>query len=124
MSLCVSGFFVPSEKMDRFAAQYTAGSGSLSVMVRPRADPLQGYRMPRLMLGGAGIISTANDYALFAQMLLNGGELNGKRILSEGAVDLMWRNHLRPDQLPYSLNGWTSDDDTGYVTPQRECSGK
>jgi CubicO group peptidase (beta-lactamase class C family) len=73
-----------------------------------------GYRAPRMVLGGAGIVSTANDYALFAQMLLNGGELNGVRILSTRAVDLLWRNQLNPNQLPYGLNGWTSDAFTGY----------
>jgi len=47
-------------------------------------------------------------------MLLNGGELGGVRLLSPHAVDLMWQNHLTPSQLPYELNDWTSDPETGY----------
>ena len=44
--------------------------------------------------GGAGLLSTARDYHLFLQMIANGGELNGKRILSSRTVDLMTKNHL------------------------------
>jgi CubicO group peptidase (beta-lactamase class C family) len=44
--------------------------------------------------GGAGLLSTANDYARFLQMLLNGGELNGERILSRKTVQLMTINHI------------------------------
>ena len=44
--------------------------------------------------GGGGLMSTAEDYVQFAQMLLNGGELNGKRLLSPRTVDLMASNHV------------------------------
>lgn len=44
--------------------------------------------------GGGGLVSTADDYALFAQMMLNGGELNGTRILAPKTVQLMTANHL------------------------------
>jgi CubicO group peptidase (beta-lactamase class C family) len=46
--------------------------------------------------GGAGLVSTAKDYYLFLQMMANGGELNGKRIVSSHTVDLMTANHF-PD---------------------------
>ena len=46
-------------------------------------------------------------------MLLNGGELEGVRVLRPETVDLMWRNGLDKAQLPLSLNGWTSDGNTG-----------
>ena len=45
--------------------------------------------------GGAGFLSTARDYARFLQMLLNGGELDGKRILTPKTVELMTADHLR-----------------------------
>ena len=53
--------------------------------------------------GGAGLLSTASDYARFLQMLLNGGELDGKRILSRSTVKLMTVSHtggieFRPGQ--------------------------
>ena len=50
--------------------------------------------------GGAGATSTAKDYALFLEMLLNDGESNGRRILSRKSVELMIQNHLDP-QIPY-----------------------
>ncbi|MGI3167977.1 serine hydrolase domain-containing protein [Pseudooceanicola sp. C21-150M6] len=55
-------------------------------------DPRQ--RMPSES-GGGGLVSTINDYALFAQMMLNGGELNGSRILSPKTVQLMTANHMQ-----------------------------
>jgi CubicO group peptidase (beta-lactamase class C family) len=53
---------------------------------------------PPLASGGGGLVSTITDYARFAQMLLNGGELAGERILSPEAVKLMTANHL-PDWM-------------------------
>ena len=44
--------------------------------------------------GGGGMVSTAKDYLIFSQMMLNGGELNGVRILSPKTVELMTTNHL------------------------------
>ena len=52
---------------------------------------------PKWFSGGGGLLSTAEDYARFCQMLLNGGELNGVRILSRKSVELMTSNHLPPD---------------------------
>jgi CubicO group peptidase (beta-lactamase class C family) len=54
-----------------------------------RASPSGG-----ILSGGGGLFSTAADYARFAQMLLNGGELDGVRLLSRKTVELMTRNHL------------------------------
>src|ERR1700684_1167118 len=48
--------------------------------------------------GGGGLVSTAEDYYRFAQMLANGGELDGKRVLSPESVKLMSSNHL-PQEL-------------------------
>jgi CubicO group peptidase (beta-lactamase class C family) len=52
---------------------------------------------PKLLSGGGGLYATAGDYLRFAQMLLNGGELNGVRILAPRTVSLMTHNHLGPD---------------------------
>ena len=49
-------------------------------------------------MGGAGLVSTAADYMTFAQMLLNKGTLNGKRLLSPSSVAVMTANHL-PDSV-------------------------
>lgn len=72
-------------------------------LAKPRSDPsaprgvLFEYDisdLPRWFSGGAGLLSTAEDYARFCQMLLNGGELNGQRLLSRKSVDLMLGDHL------------------------------
>jgi CubicO group peptidase (beta-lactamase class C family) len=52
---------------------------------------------PKWFSGGGGLLSTAEDYARFCQMLLNGGELDGVRILSRKSVEWMTSNHLPPD---------------------------
>jgi len=52
---------------------------------------------PALLSGGGGMVSTAGDYARFCQMLLNGGELDGVRILSPRTVALMTSDHIPPD---------------------------
>jgi CubicO group peptidase (beta-lactamase class C family) len=67
----------------------------------PGAPPLIiGYnpaKPPKWFSGGGGLLSTAEDYARFGQMLLNGGELEGVRLLSRKSVELMTSNHLPPD---------------------------
>ena len=92
-------FYVPADKMARLATLYrhTKAEG-LSVMERPLLgrDPT---RIPRIASGGGGLFSTAADYARFAQMLLNRGELGGVRIVQPASVELMTANHLSDDLL-------------------------
>jgi CubicO group peptidase (beta-lactamase class C family) len=54
----------------------------------------------RMLSGGGGLLSTLSDYLRFAQMLLNGGELNGHRVLKRETVALMMRDHLPPGLTP------------------------
>ncbi len=88
-----TGFMVPDEKIDRFAANYgRARDKSLRLL----EDPLESsYRKLRTFLsGGGGLVSTSADYLRFAQMMCNGGELDGTRILSRKTMELMTLNHL------------------------------
>jgi CubicO group peptidase (beta-lactamase class C family) len=98
-------FFVPAEKVSRFATAYTYHSGQ---GLRPIVDGQvvrEGeavysadypYRGPRTYFGGGGgLSSTAEDYYRFCQMMLNGGQLNGVRILSRKSVELMSQNHVQ-----------------------------
>jgi CubicO group peptidase (beta-lactamase class C family) len=87
-----TGFMVAKEKADRIA--------------EPQIDPRTGKRpamprdltvRPRFLSGGGGMVSTAPDYLRLAQMLLNGGELDGARILSRKTIALMTSDHLPPD---------------------------
>jgi CubicO group peptidase (beta-lactamase class C family) len=83
-----TGFFVPEAKWSRIATLYDAGpNGEILKATDAEQD---GYRTKPVFLSGAGgLASTTTDYLRFAQMLLNGGELDGARILSPKTVDLM-----------------------------------
>ena len=91
-------FYLPPDKRDRLAAVYSVSeSGGLERAPEPGAMVGQGAYVDgprRSYSGGAGLLSTANDYARFLQMLLNGGELGGTRVLSRKSVELMTADHL------------------------------
>ncbi len=90
-----TGFYVQPEDADRLAGQYRpTEDGSLQ-----RTDTGAFLKPPKFISGGGGLTSTAADYMKFAQMHLNGGELDGVRILSEEAVQLMRSNQL-PEGVP------------------------
>jgi CubicO group peptidase (beta-lactamase class C family) len=92
-----TAFFVPQEKRARFATLYSGSpDGKLIVTGAPSGERADFVAVPRAPSGGGGLVSTARDYARFAQMLLNHGELDGARILSPATVDLMTANHLSP----------------------------
>jgi CubicO group peptidase (beta-lactamase class C family) len=89
-----TGFDVPPEKMSRLAVTYKHGANGKGFVP---ADPLIGAWAEAgrgIESGGGGLFSTAGDYARFAQMLCNGGTLDGKRILGRKTVELMTANHL------------------------------
>ena len=87
-----TGFDVPPEKMNRLAKTYKNEGGKF-VEDKPIIEtwPEEGKGIEA---GGAGIFSTADDFARFAQMLCNGGTLDGKRILGRKTVELMTANHM------------------------------
>lgn len=86
-----TAFYVPAEKMSRFAEFYYRGKDGKSVKHPNVAD----YSKPPVFpSGGGGLVSTASDYMRFCQMLLNGGILDGQRILSPLSVQLMRTNML------------------------------
>ena len=89
-------FYVPEDKRDRLATVYSAAEGGI-VRAEGTGSNGQGAYVegPRKSFsGGAGLVSTATDYARFLQMLLNGGELDGVRLLSRKTVELMTIDHL------------------------------
>ena len=83
-----TGFFVPSQKVSRLAALYNPTPDG-TVERAPDRDQESAKTKPVTLMGGAGLMSTAADYTRFATMLLNGGELDGVRILSPKTVSLM-----------------------------------
>ncbi len=101
-------FVVPAAKTARFTTGYAAGRGGSLRMVD---SPVEGTynRTPALLSGGGGLVSTAADYVRFAQMLLNGGELDGVRLLRPETVELMRTNRLADDLIPISIATWRAD---------------
>jgi len=87
-------FFLPEDKIGRFTSVYGVDEkGGLKLMEDGRDNFY--VRGPRVCYaGGAGLLSTAEDYARFLLMLQNGGELQGARILSPKSVELMTVNHI------------------------------
>jgi CubicO group peptidase (beta-lactamase class C family) len=93
-----TGFSVPKEKWNRFATVYK--QDEKGELVETNAAELGvDYTAPTLPSGGGGLVSTAQDYLRFAQMLLNAGELDGVRILAPSTVQLMTANHLAPSLM-------------------------
>jgi CubicO group peptidase (beta-lactamase class C family) len=108
-----SCFFLPPEKAARLAPVYALEKGQLA-----RGDQGDYVAGPRKCFsGGAGLLSTAGDYARLLQLLLNGGELDGVRLLSPATVELMHANHVGTkydrDTGAFGLGFWVMQD-IGY----------
>jgi CubicO group peptidase (beta-lactamase class C family) len=93
-------FHVPEDKVSRFSACYAVGVLGSKVVSQdrptlqddPRTSPY--LKPPTLVSGGGGLVSTAADYLRFSRMLLQGGELDGVRLLGPKTLALMTANHL------------------------------
>ncbi len=93
-----TGFYVPASKANRLAANYgPAGRGRLRVI----DDPAKSLFLtpPKFLSGGGGLVSTARDYTRFCQLLLDGGELHGVRLLKPETIQLMTHNQLPREAL-------------------------
>lgn len=92
-----TSFWVPPEKRSRLAVLYAkAATGELTVADHPQST---GWAEPPLFpSGGAGLVSTADDYQRFGRMLLGKGELDGVRLLSRKTVEAMTTDYLTPEQ--------------------------
>jgi CubicO group peptidase (beta-lactamase class C family) len=100
-----TGFYVPREKLDRFAAMYSPpGDDGIRLVDAPATSPFS--RPDRAPSGGVGLVSTTSDYLRFAQMVLNGGELEGVCLLRRETVQMMTTNQLPDELVPiFSLPG-------------------
>lgn len=125
-----SGFAVAAENQQRFAALYSPLSGgdmsSVGSKSSPTPDQQRGglklmesstksayFENPKLCSGGGGLTGSIGDYAKFCQMLLNGGELNGERLLSPTTVNYMRLNQL-PDGQDMAAMGQPVWSETSY----------
>ena len=114
-----TAFYVPRENASRLAAVYVGNAKSGTI---EEAKELFGMAMPTYLeapsmeSGGGGLVGTTGDYARFAQMVANKGELDGARILSPASIEMMGTNMLprtvlaRGDGLP----GLRFDEATGF----------
>lgn len=97
-----TGFSVPAEKVERFAALYhTSKEGGLMMTDAPEDSP---YSKNEIFgRGNSGLVSTVEDYYRFAEMLLQKGSLEGVQILKPETVELMTQNHLLEKYVPLTL---------------------
>lgn len=112
-----TGFQVPEDKLDRFAACYLHQPGD---SMKLQDDPARSryLRNPGFLSGGGGLVSTVDDYHRFAQALCQGGEYAGQRIIGRKTLEFMRSNHLPGNQdlpalsigafseTPYEGNGF------------------
>ena len=115
-----TAFHVPQDKHHRFASMYGSGEvlgpditgtrlfedleAGVNERIAGPSDSLESSPH-RVLRGGHGLVSTASDYLRFCSMMLNGGELEGRRILGRKTVELMVTNHLAPELLPIEEGG-------------------
>jgi CubicO group peptidase (beta-lactamase class C family) len=87
-------FYVPKEKQDRMTELYTRDENDKLIVLEDKdiKERIGAGVPPKLLLGGAGLISSMGDYEKFCRMLLNKGKLNGKRVLSERASEIVMTN--------------------------------
>jgi CubicO group peptidase (beta-lactamase class C family) len=106
-----TGFHVPADKRQRFATSYLTdpATGTLTLYDDPRSS--QWAEPPAFCSGGAGLVSTANDYLAFCRMLLGKGRYGGAQILSRRSVEVMTTDQLTPAQKaasPFAPGFWDS----------------
>jgi len=99
-------FYLPPDKVNRFASLYgpDADNGNRMMLTEVGDESSNFVSGPRAFFSGAGgLVSTAHDYIRFQQMMLNGGELDGVRLLGPKTVELIFANHT--GDLPLWLSG-------------------
>ena len=106
-------FFLPKEKLGRFTAQYGPGEDGKLKLADAPVETSRFVAEPHVyFMGAGGLVSTAADYFRFQQAMLNGGELDGARLLGRKTVELMTVNHT--GGIPLWLAGPGSGFGLGY----------
>lgn len=113
-----TAFWVPAEKQDRLVTVYTRGEDGLKEYHRQHLAVGLYDREPAWESGGAGLVSTLDDYAAFAGMLMGGGEYHGARILKPATVRYMTSPQLTAAQRAYM---WDSLGGYSYGKLMRHC---
>jgi CubicO group peptidase (beta-lactamase class C family) len=96
LGMADTGFEVPASKLDRFTSYYRTGpAGGLELVDAPGG---QWSNLPAFPSGAGGLVSTVDDWHRFARMLLAGGSLGGRQLLSAASVQQMTTDQLTPSQ--------------------------
>jgi CubicO group peptidase (beta-lactamase class C family) len=110
-------FHVPADKFDRLTDCWTLKASEGRVLY-DRGEASAWSRRPKLLSGGGGLVSTALDYHRFCRMCLNGGELDGARLVGRKTLELMTANHLPGGRdlasMSRSLFSETQNAGTGF----------
>jgi CubicO group peptidase (beta-lactamase class C family) len=96
LGMADTGFFVTPDKRDRLVSAYRLESGSLLLYDDPASSAWASP--PAFPDGGAGLVSTADDFLAFSQLLLQRGRVNGRRLLAEASITAMTTNQLSAAQ--------------------------
>jgi len=103
LSMTDTVFWADPGRVDRLAAVYRLSDGQL---FPHQIENIPFTMRPRLIEGGVGLLSTVMDFMHFSQMLLNGGEFNGRQVLKPETVDLMFSNAVPESVLPLNTRGY------------------
>ena len=108
-----TAFYLTEDKLDRLASVYAPAQngGGIAALDNSLINRVQ--RPHTLFSGGGGLVSTADDYMRFCRMLLNGGALDGARLLAPKTVAMMRSDHLADDLKPFAVRKSTSGDTKG-----------
>lgn len=114
-----TAFYVPKEKASRLAAVYVGNqkTGKIEEALQLFGTNMPTYLEPPSMeSGGGGLVGTTSDYARFAQMIVNKGELDGVRVLSPASVEMMGTNMLAKEILTRSdgIQGLRFNEAVGF----------
>ena len=106
-----TGFSMAADQTERLPAQYRTDFQTGAVEPETITGPDVWTRPPAFPSGAGGLLSTADDYLVFARLLLDGGAHRGQRLLSERSIAMMTTNHLTPEQIEggrmlLSGSGW------------------
>jgi CubicO group peptidase (beta-lactamase class C family) len=117
-----TGFSVPKDKRGRFTTCHTLRDGKFAVADKAASSPFNdGFEF---LSGGGGLVSTVPDYANFCQMLVDGGQFKGRRLLKEDTVKLMFTDQLNGVAGPFQfgLGFAISEVKLGSGQSQREAT--
>ncbi len=104
LGMADTAFYVPAEKIDRFATNYGPNpQGGLQPIDVPKTSRYT--EMTTFFSGGGGLVSTTGDYMRFCLMLLNKGQLDGRRLLRAETVEMMTKDQLPGQAFPIGTGG-------------------